>query len=595
MKKSRASRSPYIPPAARGGTSSGSTTSNKGSIVGILDTNQQQQDSTKHEGGGSAVGSGGKGSTEIGRGGSEQRKPRSRDCAAHQRPALASTASSSTATPTATIVAAAAVVHEEDDPNEATTHENVCEVKFNRQCSVESRDDEKSSSAHQAAEVAVDFEAEGSSKGQSRRKAPRKAWSQYVPPGRRVAEGDDNKAPSNTTPMLQSQSASRSSAPRRQPALTTTTTTTTTVVAERLPKSALSPGTDASDAQQDGLQEGKDPAVQHAEGEHQGTPVSSMAAVQTTTTVVVVAAPDCTAESMLAHDEGTHDEVANKDNVSPEIKHPATEPRALLYGLLPEGRPDDALPLHAPPSSMLDGACCCAADDDKGDTSDAGIVDGARSSRPAQQHLSGSEPVVAGAELVVPETGIIANTPPISTSCYSEGMTRDREHNMLESSAGPYSAATDTEPGTSGPSNSHSGHYVAAAVETRLLINSSSTESRDDTATGQGETQAQPTTTTTTKTTTTFERYVPPGRRKLIEGALAAGNDGGTAVDGAAATGMGPLWTSRAPVRVSQRARPSDREATSPSRPAPARVAGAVSGGMSAYGANISAYSGEPI
>lgn len=54
--------------------------------------------------------------------------------------------------------------------------------------------------------------------------------------------------------------------------------------------------------------------------------------------------------------------------------------------------------------------------------------------------------------------------------------------------------------------------------------------------------------------------------------------------------GMGPLWTSRAPIRVSQRARPSDREA-SPVRPSPTRVAGVVSGGMSAYGANISEYS----
>ena len=84
-------------------------------------------------------------------------------------------------------------------------------------------------------------------------------------------------------------------------------------------------------------------------------------------------------------------------------------------------------------------------------------------------------------------------------------------------------------------------------------------------------------------------RYVPPGRRKIIDAEVAAYNEAGAS---GTAGGMGPLWTSRAPIRVSQRARPSDREA-SPVRPSPARVAGVVSGGMSAYGANISEYSGK--
>lgn len=81
-----------------------------------------------------------------------------------------------------------------------------------------------------------------------------------------------------------------------------------------------------------------------------------------------------------------------------------------------------------------------------------------------------------------------------------------------------------------------------------------------------------------------FSPYVPPGRRQAMETADAAA---------AGLEGMGLLWPSvgRTPVRASQRARPTDG-GTSPSRPAPARVAAVVSGGMSAYGANISEYSG---
>lgn len=85
-------------------------------------------------------------------------------------------------------------------------------------------------------------------------------------------------------------------------------------------------------------------------------------------------------------------------------------------------------------------------------------------------------------------------------------------------------------------------------------------------------------------------RYIPPGRRKALDAEAAAGGS-----DGAAGDGMGPLWTSRAPVRVSQRERATDKDASAAARPAPVRVAGVVSGGMSAYGANISEYSGELV
>ncbi|CBN78024.1 expressed unknown protein [Ectocarpus siliculosus] len=88
-------------------------------------------------------------------------------------------------------------------------------------------------------------------------------------------------------------------------------------------------------------------------------------------------------------------------------------------------------------------------------------------------------------------------------------------------------------------------------------------------------------------------RYVPPGRRKALDAELAAAADSGSSGGAAAGDGMGPLWTSRAPVRVSQRERPSDRDASPARRPAPARVAHVVSGGMSAYGTNISEYSEE--
>ncbi|CAM9196153.1 unnamed protein product [Ectocarpus sp. 13 AM-2016] len=88
-------------------------------------------------------------------------------------------------------------------------------------------------------------------------------------------------------------------------------------------------------------------------------------------------------------------------------------------------------------------------------------------------------------------------------------------------------------------------------------------------------------------------RYVPPGRRKALDAELAAAADSGSSGGAAAGDGMGPLWTSRAPVRVSQRERPSDRDASPASRPAPVRVARVVSGGMSAYGTNISEYSEE--
>lgn len=87
-------------------------------------------------------------------------------------------------------------------------------------------------------------------------------------------------------------------------------------------------------------------------------------------------------------------------------------------------------------------------------------------------------------------------------------------------------------------------------------------------------------------------RYVPPGRRKVLDAELAAAADSCSSGGAAAGDGMGPLWTSRAPVRVSQRERPSDRDASPARRPAPARVARVVSGGMSAYGTNISEYSG---
>lgn len=92
-------------------------------------------------------------------------------------------------------------------------------------------------------------------------------------------------------------------------------------------------------------------------------------------------------------------------------------------------------------------------------------------------------------------------------------------------------------------------------------------------------------------------RYIPPGRRKALDteaaAAAASGRDLNGGGGGAAGDGMGPLWASRAPVRVSQRERPSDRDAEAAARPNPSRVAGVVSGGMSAYGANISEYSGE--
>lgn len=87
-------------------------------------------------------------------------------------------------------------------------------------------------------------------------------------------------------------------------------------------------------------------------------------------------------------------------------------------------------------------------------------------------------------------------------------------------------------------------------------------------------------------------RYIPPGRRKALDAEAEAAAASGGGDGGAAGDGMGPLWTSRAPVRVSQRERATDGDA-SPARPAPARVARVVGGGMSAYGANISEYSGE--
>ncbi|CAM9155811.1 unnamed protein product [Scytosiphon promiscuus] len=90
-------------------------------------------------------------------------------------------------------------------------------------------------------------------------------------------------------------------------------------------------------------------------------------------------------------------------------------------------------------------------------------------------------------------------------------------------------------------------------------------------------------------------RYIPPGRRKALdtEAAAAAGRDSNGGGGGASADGIGPLWASRTPVRVSQRERASDRESETVARPSPSRVAGVVSGGMSAYGANISEYSEE--
>ncbi|CAM9862673.1 unnamed protein product [Pylaiella littoralis] len=84
-------------------------------------------------------------------------------------------------------------------------------------------------------------------------------------------------------------------------------------------------------------------------------------------------------------------------------------------------------------------------------------------------------------------------------------------------------------------------------------------------------------------------RYTPPGRRRALDAEAAAAAAEGDDVSG---DWMGPLWTSRAPVRVSQRER-APRDASPPTRPSPARVAGVVSGGMSAYGANISEYSEE--
>lgn len=118
----------------------------------------------------------------------------------------------------------------------------------------------------------------------------------------------------------------------------------------------------------------------------------------------------------------------------------------------------------------------------------------------------------------------------------------------------------------------------------------------------RGEDQSESTLTALVDTTEIFTKvspfktvsapYIPPGRRKMMEAApqTAPEATGGDAMGGS--TGIGPLWTFRAPVRVSQRARPTDGE-SSPSRPPPSRVAAVVSGGMSAYGANIEEYSGK--
>lgn len=94
---------------------------------------------------------------------------------------------------------------------------------------------------------------------------------------------------------------------------------------------------------------------------------------------------------------------------------------------------------------------------------------------------------------------------------------------------------------------------------------------------------------TSPKKITDSTPYIPPGRRRTM-GESPQGEQ-------RKEPPMGPLWPSgsvRTPVRVSQKARPSDSaNGSSPTRSTPSRVAGVVGGGMSAYGAKIEEYSGE--
>lgn len=158
----------------------------------------------------------------------------------------------------------------------------------------------------------------------------------------------------------------------------------------------------------------------------------------------------------------------------------------------------------------------------------------------------------------------------VAESCKASSMSCERKDG--EKTPRGFSAQTELEAGQATTSKKVEGRLGSVASPEGSICNDTEAKGKDE------ESQEMP------LLKAPFARYVPPGRRKLLDSAS-------TSADGAAG-GMGPLWTSRAPIRVSQRPRPSDGEA-SPTRPSPARVAAVVGGGMSAYGANISEYSGK--
>ena len=439
--------------------------------------------------------------------------------------------------------------------------------------------------------------------GKGRRK-PRQAWSQYVPPKRRGSPSS-GAAAEQAQPRKQPSPAETNAASRvennidRAPSESSLQSTSSpgdscSTVGEEAPtlaKSKSLPEAGSSELTSDAPDRGA-PILGEGDGGIKSDDPSRVVAHGTTVMGATVAGVD--------HQQRC-------DDRSAEMERAAAESQLMAHA---EGTAASPVPeAHSGLPAVHARAAGSLLDRSEDECSmDAGALRNEQGARESERAASGcpckantltssedSMPTTMAEEAEVPSRSTPAPSPIQPSACNSSGNSSSgsentpgknsaptsqeaRNHQAGTESVAPTTPGKEDEAGQTQPppelgGDTSGGNAAAAASE----------EKRNGDSPGLLASQELPV------AKAPSARYVPPGRRKIIDAEVAALNETGASET---ARGMGPLWTSRAPVRVSQRARPSDRE-SSPVRPSPARVAGVVSGGMSAYGANISEYSGK--
>eukprot|EP00904_Undaria_pinnatifida_P007472 jgi/Undpi1/3855/HiC_scaffold_16.g07224.m1 len=437
--------------------------------------------------------------------------------------------------------------------------------------------------------------------GKGRRK-PRQAWSQYVPPKRRGSPSS-GAAAEQAQPRKQPSPAETNAASRvennidRAPSESSLQSTSSpgdscSTVGEEAPtlaKSKSLPEAGSSELTSDAPDRGA-PILGEGDGGIKSDDPSRVVAHGTTVMGATVAGVD--------HQQRC-------DDRSAEMERAAAESQLMAHA---EGTAASPVPeAHSGLPAVHARAAGSLLDRSEDECSmDAGALRNEQGARESERAASGcpckantltssedSMPTTMAEEAEVPSRSTPAPSPIQPSACNSSGNSSSgsentpgknsaptsqeaRNHQAGTESVAPTTPGKEDEAGQTQPppelgGDTSGGNAAAAASE----------EKRNGDSPGLLASQELPV------AKAPSARYVPPGRRKIIDAEVAALNETGASET---ARGMGPLWTSRAPVRVSQRARPSDRE-SSPVRPSPARVAGVVSGGMSAYGANISEYS----